>query len=150
MTKPWSKLKSRVESLWDPALPLTIHCTAYANSADRKGESRFSRHWLVLKKAVIWDFPGQFVSEEPACGVRFAAGAPGWHFGGSIIGVLLRDYIDRSPAALFDPFPEDGWELTDLLRAADRRLGKKVLSEWARTLRADHPAHRVLETRFSP
>lgn len=149
MSKPWSKLKSRVEALWDPALSLAIHCTAYTNSVTRR-DHRLSRHWLMLEKAVIWDFPGQFLDEIPARGRKFTGAEHGWANGGSVIGDLLRDYLDRPVSDLFAPFEDDGWELTDILRAADRRLGKRILLDWARGLDDAHPAHRVLRARFEP
>jgi hypothetical protein len=45
-------------------------------------------------------------------------------------------------------FEMDEWELTDILRAADRRLGRQTLLAWARTLDLDHPAEKVLAARF--
>ena len=149
MSAPWSKLKARVEALWDPALPRAIHCTAYANNRSRKGESRLSRHWLVLSKEIIWNFPGDFMGEAsrgrpvPHCDPHFANG-------GGYISDLLREYLDRPVADLFKPFEADGWELTDVLRAADRRLGRAALRDWAKALDAAHPANRVLLARFDP
>jgi len=148
MSKPWSKLKSRVEALWDPALRLAIHATAYSNNADRR-DSRLSRHWLVLDKAVIWDFPGPFLSDWPARGRRAPGGSPEFPNGGGVISELLREYLDRPVAMLLVPFEDDGWELTDMLRAADRRLGKAALLDWAQGLDAEHPAHRILQARFA-
>ena len=148
MPKPWSKLKSRVEALWDPALPLAIHCTAYSNSVSRR-DSRLSRHWLALGGSIIWDFPGQFLEEAPPRGRKAPPiAAPLFPNGGSVIGELLREYVDRPVADLFRPFEDDGWELTDILRAADRRLGKAVLADWAATLDDAHPALAVLALRF--
>lgn len=127
---------------------MAIHCTAYANSIARRGESRLSRHWVVLDKDMIWNFPGDFLREgsrgrsAPDCDPHFPNG-------GGHISILLREYLDRPVAALFEPFEEDGWELTDILRAADRRLGKAALLEWSRGLNDGHPAHRVLRARFA-
>lgn len=147
MTKPWSKLKSRVEALWDPSLRMAIHCTGYANSAGSGGKSRLSRHWLVLDRANIWDFPGPFIAGQVQGPLVPGADAH-WPNGGSIVSNLLHQYAERPIASLFEPFPEDGWGLTDLLRAADRRLGRERLLAWARSLDAESPAHRVLAARF--
>jgi hypothetical protein len=43
---------------------------------------------------------------------------------------------------------DDSWELTDVLRAADRRLGRATVTAWADTLDARHPARPVVEARF--
>ena len=148
MSKPWSKLKSRIEALWTKDLPLAIHCTSYPFNTPGT-PVRVSRHWITLDKAILWDFPGPFLSETPARGRsagEFASSA--YPNGGSIIGELLRDYLDRPRDALFEPFDEDGWELTDILRAADTRLGRQALLMWSVALDDGHPARRVLTRRF--
>jgi hypothetical protein len=43
--------------------------------------------------------------------------------GSSLIANLLWQYLYQPHTKLFDPFELDRWELTDSLRAADRRLG---------------------------
>jgi hypothetical protein len=146
MSRPWSKLKSRVEDLWVPKLGLQIHCTSY-DWPDFGSRHHLSRHWITLGKAIIWDFPAPFLRDPPARGRR-AEGYLGFPNGGRVIGELLRDYVDRDRDDLFDPFEDDGWELTDILRAADRRLGRAVLKTWAKTLDDGHPAHAVLAARF--
>ena len=149
MSKPWSKLKAPIERLWADGLHMAIHCTAYSNSRERR-DSRLSRHWIVLNKAVLWDFPGQFLAEAPARGRQAPEATPQFPNGGSTIAPLLRDYLDRPVEHLLDPFVDDDWELTDILRAADRRLGKARLLDWGLSLDADHPAHKVLSARFGP
>jgi hypothetical protein len=49
--------------------------------------------------------------------------------GVSEISVLIRDYIERPKEALFEPFENDRWGLTDILRALDSRIGKRRLLE---------------------
>ena len=45
--KPWSKLKSRVEALFAPGLPLAIHCNVFVKVTK---EFTFDepRHWIML------------------------------------------------------------------------------------------------------
>jgi hypothetical protein len=47
----------------------------------------------------------------------------------SAISNLIRDYINCPKEALLEPFENDRWGLTDILRAADRRIGKRRLLE---------------------
>lgn len=148
MSKPWSKLKSRVEDLWVPRLGLQIHCTVYyrphpGGSAPHRG----SRHWITLNGDILWDFPAPFLRDPPARG-RLAPGSLAFPNGGTLIGELLRDYLDRERDRLFEPFEDDGWELTDILRAADRRIGRERLLAWADTTDEGHPALAVLRARF--
>lgn len=145
--KPWSKLKSRVEALWPDDLPLVIHCTSYPWPHPGRHES-VSRHWITLSKAILWDFPGPFLRSDRARGGPVAYASPHYPNGGSIVGELLRQYLDRPKAALFEPFDDDQWELTDILRAADRRIGKQVLSAWRPHLDLEHPACAIIDMRL--
>jgi hypothetical protein len=149
---PWSKLKSRIEALWPDDLPLAIHCTSYDMGAHAGTTLReqVSRHWFQLGKTIVWDFPGPFLREDRARGGPVEH-ASIWHpNGGTIIGELLREYLDRPRRTLFEPFVDDNWELTDMLRAADRRLGRAALEAWRAGLDAGHPAHSVLDARLGP
>ena len=145
--KPWSKLKSRVEALWADKLQLAIHCTSYQWPHPGRPEP-VSRHWITLSKAILWDFPGPFLSTDRIRGGPVAYASLHFPNGGSIVGELLREYLDRPKAALFEPFDNDQWELTDILRAADRRIGRQTLSAWGAGLDAGHPACAVIEARL--
>lgn len=154
--KPWSKLKSRVEALFAPGLPLAIHCNVFVKVTK---EFTFDepRHWIMLGHGragrIIWDFPGPFLRPAPDKPPRSARGPPldYWESGyrrPSVPSSLMRAYLDRPRDRLMDPF-DDPWELAAILRAADRRLGRACLLEWVRTLDAEHPALAVIKTRFA-
>lgn len=148
MSGPWSKLKSRVEELWVPKLGLQIYCTVYYRSHPGGSKpNRGSRHWITLNQEILWDFPTAFLRDPPGRG-RLGPGNLSFPNGGKLIGNLLRDYLDREKDRLFEPFEEDGWELTDILRAADRRLGRQALLEWSKPFDDEHPALAVLAARF--
>lgn len=160
---PWSKLRARIEALWPADLGLSIHCNVY-KTVDRHDTWTQPRHWLVLQGQVIWDFPGPFMRSAPARGRAIAyyedvymVHRPGANPvprlvppRSSVIALLLRDYIDRPVARLFERFADDAWEFTDLLRAADRRLGRRRLAVWQAGLDAAHPARPILRRRFAP
>ncbi len=157
--RPWSKLKSRVEALFAPGLPLAIHCNVFAKVTK---EFTFDepRHWVMLGRGraghIIWDFPGPFLPSGPdnlpysTRGPALATWEAGYGWDGrrpSEPSALMRDYLDRPRDQLMEPF-EDPWELAAILRAADRRLGRACLLGWAANLDPGHPALIVLRARF--
>ena len=168
--KPWSKLKSKIESLWVNGLPLSIYCSVYRYSPPHAvhSEANIPRHWFTLNGEVIYDFPGPFLVDNPPRGssIRWFEdvysvinpapkpidGIPtiftSSHDRSSIISQLLREYIDRPRELLMEPFHRDEWEFTDILRAADGRIGKNRLRVWEKTLDAGNPAQKVLKARF--
>lgn len=150
--RPWSKLKARVEGLWAPELKMAIHCNVF-----RKTCKHFTfdepRHWIILNGRIIWDFPGPFLRPDPVRGapLQYWEEAYGWSSSlpkPSVPSFLMRQYLDRPPARLMEPF-DDPWELLDILRAADRRLGREALDEWGNGLEDQHPAKAVLSTRYN-
>ena len=157
--KPWSKLKSRVEALFAPGLPLAIHCNVFVKV--HKGWTFDEpRHWVMLGHGrtgrIIWDFPGPFLPQGPDGLPRSTRGPPlaTWEAGYGSRGrkpsdpsALMRDYLDRPRERLMQPF-EDPWELAAILRAADRQLGRACLLAWAAGLDPEHPALVVLKARF--
>ncbi len=154
MTRRWSKLKSRVEALWVPTLPLAIHANVWVKHTTHWDLDE-PRHWIVLNRTIIWDFPGPFMKAEPARGQRITYWEDAYGWGGgngksSVIATLLRDYLDRDRERLFEPFENDQWELGDILRAADRRIGRERLVEWSESLDQGSPARIVVERRCGP
>jgi len=168
MSKPWSKLKSRIEAIWVPNLKMAIHTTPFTYKSTY-GEYQIPRHWIALDKHIIWDFPFPFIGDNPSPrGKPIAyyeeaycvsdnvakpiARAP--HntryspLTSSIVAIILRHYLDRPREQLLEPFPEDEWELADILRAADSRLGRSKLLDWAQSLDQEHPALAVIQARF--
>lgn len=157
--RPWSKLKSRIEALFAPGLPLAIHCNVFVKVTK---EFTFDepRHWVVLGRGragrIIWDFPGPFLRPGRDQPPRSSRGRPldywecGYGWDGkrpSEPSALMRDYLDHPRDRLMEPF-EDPWELGAILRAADRRLGRERLMAWAETLDPAHPATAVIRARF--
>lgn len=157
--KPWSKLKSRVEALFAPGLPLAVHCNVFVKVFK---EFTFDepRHWVVLGRGragrIIWDFPGPFLRTKSGEPPRSTRGPPldYWESGYGGTGrrssepsALMREYLDRLRERLMEPF-EDPWELAAILRAADRRSGRACLLGWAAGLDPGHPALEVIRARF--
>ena len=142
--KPWSKLQKQLYLLVDPKLDFQIHCSAYRMKSQR-GTASLPRYWIVLNKEIIFDYPKDFLNNLiPREGSRelHPAGTASWSLDRALpvkalypyytevqdISCVIREYIDTPPDELFGKtFEEDRWGLTDILKAADKRLGKNKL-----------------------
>ena len=126
MAKRWSKLKKLIEDLFASGLPLQIHCTAIRTTPDNEGSLAevLGVFKVCLAKNVIWNFPRQFVNEETV----YPDGGNQYSFGVRDLNELLRDYLDTPKNALLKKeFSRDFFGLTNILKAADRRLGLERL-----------------------
>ena len=135
MTRRWSKLRSSVEALWVPTLPMHIHANVWVKHT-MHWDLDEPRHWIVLDKTIIWDFPGPFMRPNPPRGRQIVYWEDAYRWGGgvgksSVVATLLHHYLERDRGHLFEPFEGDHWELGDILRAADRRLGRGRLLAWS-------------------
>lgn len=132
----WSKLKKYVEDFFVSDLGMQIHCTVYT-----QGKKKCPRHWLVLDKVIIWDFPKNFIGVggiNDICAV-----------GGCISQLLDHYYSVRKEDLLKTKFDDDLWGLTVLLKAADRRLGKKRLLAAFADASPESAVSQILLKRFS-
>ncbi|MCW8332022.1 hypothetical protein MD588_24830 [Photobacterium sp. SDRW27] len=127
MARPWSKLQKEIYQLRAEDLDLQIQCRVYRMKSQR-GSTDCPRYWVALNKEVVWDYPKDFAGtnsperEDPE------------HYPYlndiSAISSLIRDYIDTPRNELLSKkFENDYWGLTDILRASDRRIGSRRLSE---------------------
>lgn len=67
-----------------------------------------------------------------------------------MISNLIRDYIDTPVADILTRrFENDYWGLTDILRAADKRIGQRRL-EVLRSSIKNQSAQKILELRIKP
>lgn len=94
----------------------------------QRGSTDLPRYWITLGDQTIWDYPGQFV--DPRGGVRRADGTfiRGYPHSTDIseISDLIREYIDTPVEELLTHhFERDHWGLANILRAADRRIGRR-------------------------
>ena len=128
MAKRWSKLKKLVEDLFAPGLPLQIHCTAIRTTIHNEGSLAevLGVFTVCLGKDVIWNFPRQFVNEETV----YSDGGNQYSFGVRDLNELLREYLDTPKDVLLKKeFARDFFGLTNILKAADRRLGLERLEK---------------------
>jgi hypothetical protein len=141
--RPWSKLGREIRALFAPNIPVQIHCsTLPLQGKEACGSTKFPRYWITLNKETIFDYPKQFMDlpdhnaewwdkkrADTSGQVTVRNCYPYERHGVSEISVLIRDYIDRPRETLFEPFENDRWGLTDILKALDRRIGKRRLLE---------------------
>jgi hypothetical protein len=156
--KPWSKLKKELEKLFVPGLNMEFNCNSYPIRGQWGHRNSVPRFYLLLDKEVLWDFPRDFEIKE----LHF-----GWWADSNKITDLLREYIDTPiDQLLIKKFENErlvidtdylqlgkgkkyeiNYHLTELLIAADRRIGKeKLLSFSAR--KANHNIDKILEKRL--
>jgi hypothetical protein len=154
MPKRWSKLRSPVEDLFADGLRLGIHCTVIRTTRANDGSlvNVLGTFTVRLNGKAIWDFPKQFVTYWTA----YPDGGNHYSYSVSDLNGLLREYLDTPKADLPEKkFVRDHFGLTDILKAADRRLGLERLTEY---FRSDEQtwvlpvleARRALTTRSKP
>jgi hypothetical protein len=147
MAKRWSKLRKLVENLFAPGLPLQIHCTAIRTTIHNKGllAEILGVFTVSLGKDVIWSFPRQFVNEETV----YSDGGDQYSFGVHDLNELLRAYLDTPREVLLKKeFPRDYFGLTNILKAADRRVGVNRLQKHFKDC-VQESVGRVLEGRVA-
>ena len=128
--KRWSKLAKRLYELVDESIDFKLHFTVYRMQSKR-GSTDLPRYFITLAGEIIFDYPKDFVLKSG--GVKsLAQGALAkiYPYGNDIsdIGELIREYIDTPKEELFAKhFDVDDWGLANILKAADKRIGKRRL-----------------------
>ncbi len=141
----WSGLKRDIENIFSEELNLQIYCTAYTYTNKTYSLSA-PRYWITIGKELIWDFPGPFLewkNKDQDSAVEYLDSETG------TIAETLRAYLACGRNELMDfTFPKDRFGLVDILRAADRRLGKSKLLKKYGALSENSVVKKILEKRF--
>jgi hypothetical protein len=140
----WSKLEVRLRRLADPALGFRVRFTRYRAEkmpyAHPYEES--TRIWITLGKDTIWSVPRDMHSGSDTVGIDlYSRRGPEW------LVELAAQYLDVPRDRLIEWTPDwMGWGLVDLLKASDRRIGRR---QWARlrSVLTEPAALRVLDLR---
>lgn len=130
MAKRWSKLQKEIYNLIDENINLQLHGSVYRMDSQR-GSIDMPRYWITLGKEIIFDYPKQFINDKllDSEGMTVKNMYP-YITDISSISDILRAYIDTPVDDLLTYiFEQDLWGLTDILKASDRRIGKKKLLE---------------------
>jgi hypothetical protein len=141
----WSKLQKRLYDLISPELGLQIHCGVYRMQSQH-GSTGLPRYWITFGKEIIWDYPKMLI-DQPQLG----ASPLKWYPYGtdiSAISDLIREYIDTPSEDLLEKeFVNDTLGLTNILKAADRRFGRRRLQLLKRRI-GNKAARKVLLKRM--
>jgi hypothetical protein len=118
-----------------PEADFQIHCVAYPMHSQR-GSTDLSRYWITIDKKIIWDYPKQFLNEYHGKGYHYSDNKAHrlkdcYPYGSEVsdISELIREYLNTPKDKLLEPFTNDKWGLTDILRVCDVRVGKRRLLE---------------------
>ena len=121
--KPWSKLQKRLYGIIDPRIDFQIHCVAYPMKSG-KGSTALPRYYITIGKEIIWDYPKDFIAGTQSGSESLYP----YENDATAISLLIEEYIETDKTLLFHKeFPADRWDLTDILKASDRRIGRKRL-----------------------
>jgi len=122
--RPWSKLQKRLYNLISDDINLQIQCVVYKMNSNY-GNTGLPRYFITLDKDIIWDYPSDFRTDKT--GNEIIKDYP--HINDiSTISDLIEEYINTGNDELSEKvFENDLWNLTDILKAADRRMGKRRL-----------------------
>lgn len=146
MSKPWSKLQKEYYLIKADGINLQLQCRAYRMNT-QSGNTNCPRYWISLDKEIIWDYPKDFRAsiDSKISDIKFY---PYINDTGSISN-LIREYIDTpKDEILSKSFENDHWDLIDILRASDKRIGIRRLKELKEA--ANNPAvHKIIEARFA-
>jgi len=142
----WSKLQKELYVIRATGLNFQIHCNAYRMKSQR-GSTDLPRYWITLGKEIIWDYPKDFDIPTRSRPNQTDEYYPYYNDTPSI-SCLIREYIDTPRNELLSKdFTNDEWDLIEILRAMDRRIGLKKLVILKDTI-SNAAAIRVIDERL--
>jgi len=103
----------------------------------------------MLGKEILWDYPKDFIRYGGTrnCVDGYIAAYP-YSNDVSAISDLLREYIETPKEMLFEKhFENDKWGLINILKSADRRMGKRRLVKLKKKTR-NIAAHKIISQRL--
>lgn len=157
--RPFSKLKKTIDNLFDEKLKMEFCCNSYPIRGQWGHHNSIPRFYLKMDKEIIWDFPKDFEVKD----------FPFYYWAGNNnITDLISDYINTPIAELLaKTFQYDTHEfviqqmetnnqstlvieykLVTLFKAADRRLGKEQLLNWALQI-SNATVDRIIDMRYN-
>jgi hypothetical protein len=146
MSKPWSKLQREFYLLRAEGLDFQLQCRAYRMDSER-GSTNCPRYWITLGKEIVWDYPKDFIKEihpnrKNPKSYPYLTDTPD-------ISNLIREYMDTPKNEIMTKiFENDYWGLINILRAADKRIGRKRLSDLKNNT-INKAAQKVMEARLA-
>ena len=137
----WSKLQKSLYSIISDRVNFQIHCSVYRMKSQR-GNTDLPRYFITIDKEIIFDYPKQFFNREEIKNYPYETEI-------SDISMCIREYIDCPVALLPEKkFDCDLWGITNILKAADKRIGKEKLQVYFSS--SDNPAvKKILAKRYN-
>jgi hypothetical protein len=124
---PWSKLERRLRDVPDPALDLRFRFTAYRQDVIETPHwsEAACKFWITQGRRTLWVVPRDRHAGETDGDIGvYGRRSPGW------LVELGVEYLKLPRTRLIDWQPEwAGWGLVDILKASDRRIGRR---QWKR------------------
>ena len=149
--KHWSVLQREICRIVDDSIDFQIHLTRY-RMCSQYGSTDLPRYWITLGDEVIFDDPKQFVvQDESGSYVKNLKGERAhdpYENDISDISALLREYLDTPKEALLaKQFANDCRGIVNILKAADRRFGRRRL-ELLKRKTGNQAAQKVIACRL--
>jgi len=148
----FSKLKKEIEKLFDPSIGMEFCCSAYPMRSKTGYATRsITRFYVKIGRDIIWDFPKDFevnskssdwcsdngisalvreYIDTPVAELLDKAFSGEFERRGCIITYSTNPNGERVKYVIEKTDHEVVITLTDIFKAADRRIGKKKLMEW--------------------
>lgn len=146
--KRWSKLQRELYKLLDDTINFQIHCVAYPMRS-QYGSTNLPRYFITLDKEIIWDYPKDFVLKNGTVG-NYSGDSNGYPYSTDVsyISDLIREYIDTPKEEIYSKhFENDKWGLINIIKSADRRIGKRRLVELSKKIK-NQEAKKIIEKRL--
>ena len=150
--KRWSSLQREIYKIIDEHIDFQIHLSKY-RMCSQYGSTDLPRYWITLGEEIIFDYPKQFVDmDEKGNFIKNLRGEKLYYpyqTDISEISSLLREYIDTPKDDVFSKhFDNDYWGIINILKAADRRFGRRRLELLKRRTK-NKAAHKIIEFRLT-
>ena len=119
----------------------------------RRGSTDLPRYFITLAGEIIFDYPKDFALKDGRIKSLAQGGALAKFYpydsGISDIGELIREYIDTPKEELFAKhFDADEWRLANILKAADKRIGKRRLQILAKN-KKNQAMQKIVQARLN-
>jgi hypothetical protein len=86
--------------------------------------NKLPRYFITIGNDVVFDYPKDFDTTR-----RYGENSYPWDGEICDISNVIEEYIQCPESEIMLPFENDVWGITDIMRACDRRLGKRRLKE---------------------
>ncbi len=150
--KRWSSLQRELYKIIDKGINFQIHLSKYRMNS-QYGSTDLPRYWIQFDNEIIFDYPKQFLDNNTHGNIVKNLNGDKLYYPYqteiSDISALIREYIDTPKEEIFSKhFDNDIWGLINILKAADKRFGKRRL-ELLRRRTKNKAAKKIISYRLN-